>query len=220
MSGFKFKSEAFRNQKTAIQGRQKMVARIINPFNKESSTGHPENKRAMSSKATRSNNLPNMLPPPKIRISPRPTAFFFPRGSFIRRFRQLQTQRLSGFSLIEILIAMSITFFLLVGLAEMLCYSLWLKQKAEFHRTATDIISEKIETFKSLGPEDQALLPGNYREIIKDKNSDRMFLLEWEISEENNNLKKILLKLYPGTGKESTRPPTTAAFFLSESLQF
>ena len=124
----------------------------------------------------------------------------------------------SGFSLIEVLIAMALVFFLLVGLAEMFCYSILLKQKADTQRIAADVISEKIETLKSLGPEDPELLPGNYQEMIKDKNSERVFLLKWEISVGEKGLKKILFCLYPG--KDESKSPTRAIFFLSHSLQF
>jgi len=132
--------------------------------------------------------------------------------------KQNRRQAAPGFSLIEVLIAMSIVFFLLVGTAEMLCYSLLLKQKADTHRIAADLISQKLETLKSLRADDVLLTPGTHQETIKDKNSDRLFLLSWDVAESSDGLKKVSLSLYPAP--YGSKPPVRAVFYLSRSLEF
>ncbi len=123
-----------------------------------------------------------------------------------------------GFSLIEVLISMAITFFLLTGTAEMLCYSLLLKQKGDLHQIAADIISRKIEILKSLEPEHDWLSPGLHQETVKDENSGRLFFLIWEVSGGSAGLKKIQLTLYLEPGRN--QPVIRATFFRSETLGF
>ncbi|MGB9893403.1 MAG: type IV pilus modification PilV family protein [Candidatus Saccharicenans sp.] len=124
----------------------------------------------------------------------------------------------SGFSLLEVVIAMGIVFFLLLGTAEMLCYSFLLKQKADLHGLAADLVSKKLEQLKSLSSEDGLLSPGGHQEIIKDENSDRVFILDWEVINEVNGLKKIVLSLYPNSSKQKAL--LRAVFFRSERLGF
>jgi type II secretory pathway pseudopilin PulG len=132
--------------------------------------------------------------------------------------KQKRTGASSGFSLIETLISMAIVFFLLVGTAQMLCYSLLLKQKADTHRIAADLISKKLETLKSLRPDDSLLAPGIHQETTKDQNSDRHFLLSWEVDSSGDRLKKISLSisqtLYAG------KPVLKVIFYISNSLEF
>jgi len=123
-----------------------------------------------------------------------------------------------GFSLVETLIAMAIVFFLLVGLAQMLCYSLLLKQKGDLHQVSADLVSRKLELLKSLEGENEALSPGIHQETIQDYNSGRLFLLTWEVSESQSDLKKILVSLYPAPF--GSRPPVRACWLRSESLGF
>jgi|GEM_PF-805961 len=123
----------------------------------------------------------------------------------------------SGFSLVETMLAMALVFFLLAGTAQMLCYSFLLKQRADLHRISADLVSNKIEVLRSLGPEDEALSPGVHQETVQDKNSGRSFFLTWEVSEEDN-LKKIQLSLYPAPF--GSRPPLRACWFRSETLGF
>lgn len=124
----------------------------------------------------------------------------------------------AGFSLIEGLISMAITFFLLTGMAEMLCYSLLLKQKGDLHQTASDIITRKMEIFKSLEPEHDWLSSGVHEETVRDGNSERLFLLSWEVAEGPDGLKKIHLSLYSEPGR--SQPIIRATLFRSETLGF
>lgn len=143
---------------------------------------------------------PDQRPPEKIRIGG------FPGKNF------------PGFSLIETIFAMTIVFFLLSGAAQMLCYSFLLKHKAELQRISTDLISNKLETLKSLGPEHKDLTPGIHQESIADKNSGRYFLLTWEVTEVRAGLKKVYLSLY--SRPFGNRPPLRAVWFRSDWIGF
>lgn len=124
----------------------------------------------------------------------------------------------AGFSLVETLVAMSIVFFLLAGMAQVLCYSFLLKQKADLHRLSADIISRKVEVLKSLEPEDEALSPGVHQETVQDRNSGRSFFLTWEVIEEGEGLRKIQLSLFPAPF--GSRPPVRVSWYRSETLGF
>lgn len=123
----------------------------------------------------------------------------------------------AGFSLVETLVAMAIVFFLLAGLAQVLCYSFLLKQKADLHRLSADLISRKVEVLKSLEPEDEALSPGVHQETVQDKNSGRYFFLTWEVIEEEG-LRKVQLSLFPAPF--GSRPPVRVSWYRSETLGF
>lgn len=123
-----------------------------------------------------------------------------------------------GFSLIEVLIAMSIVFFLLLGMAQMLCYSLLLKQKADIHQISADIISQKLEYLKGLSPEHELLSPGQHQEIVKDESTERTFILNWEVTELPYRMKKITLSLHQNSAPH--RLPTRALLFRSDILGF
>jgi len=123
-----------------------------------------------------------------------------------------------GFSLIEVLIAMSIVFFLLLGMAQMLCYSLLLKQKADIHQLSANIISHKLEYLKALSPEDESLSPGQHQEAVKDESTDRIFILNWEVTALPYRMKKITLSLHQNSAPH--RLPTRAVLFRSDILGF
>ena len=102
-----------------------------------------------------------------------------------------------GSSLLEVTIAMGLVFFLLTGLAEMLASSLLIKQKADYHRLAADIISNELEQLKGAGVDTPDLSPGLHQKPVEEPNSGRRFLLSWEVIEISKNLKKICLSLSP-----------------------
>lgn len=123
-----------------------------------------------------------------------------------------------GFSLIETILALAIVFFLLTGLAQVICYSLLLKQKGDLHQVSADLISRKLELLKSLAPENEALLPGLHQETIQEAESGRLFLLNWEVNQSQDGLKKIQVSLYPDPFGH--RPPVRVCWLKSESLGF
>lgn len=126
---------------------------------------------------------------------------------------------LKGSSLLEVTIAMGLVFFLLTGLAQMMGSSLLIKQKADYHRLATDIISNQLERLKSAGDEAPALSPGLHQEPVQDPSSGKKFLLNWEVTEVNDNLKKVCLSLNP-TSASSRLTEVRATLYFSRRLNF
>ncbi len=126
---------------------------------------------------------------------------------------------LKGSSLLEVTIAMGLVFFLLTGLAQMMGSSLLIKQKADYHRLAADIISNQLERLKSAGVEAPALSPGLHQEPVQDPSSGKKFLLNWEITEVNDNLKKVCLSFYPASAS-SRLTEVRATLYFSRRLNF
>jgi len=124
-----------------------------------------------------------------------------------------------GSSLLEVTIAMGLVFFLLTGLAQMLVSSLLIKQKADYHRLAADIISNQFERLKSAGVEAPELSPGLHQEPIEDPASGKKLLLNWEVTEVNTNLKKVCLSLYPAQAS-SRLTEVRATLYFSRHLNF
>lgn len=133
-------------------------------------------------------------------------------------FTRKKRKKHAGFSLIETLISAGLLVFVIVGLCQTLCLGLILKQKADWQRISADVISSKIEKLKSLSPEDEELRPGKYSELISDLATGRKLLLEWEIKDEENDLKKIHITVnHP---ESTTIRPIKATFYYSNRLGF
>ncbi len=124
-----------------------------------------------------------------------------------------------GSSLLEVTIAMGLVFFLLTGLAEMLASSLLIKQKADYHRLAADIISNELEQLKGAGVDTPDLSPGLHQNPVEEPNSGRRFLLSWEVSEISKNLKKICLSLSP-TDVSQRLSEVRVTLYFSRHLNF
>ncbi|MGB9862844.1 MAG: type IV pilus modification PilV family protein [Candidatus Saccharicenans sp.] len=140
----------------------------------------------------------------------------------IRKIKLQNTKKTSdksnGFSLVEVLIGASLLVFVIVGLCQTLCLTLVLKQKADWHRVSSEILSLKIEKLKGLNPEDEELKAGHHAETTTEPASGRDVLLEWEITEESPGLKKICLQVsQPGL---SSARPSKATFYYSHRLGF
>ncbi|MDI6846389.1 MAG: type II secretion system protein [Candidatus Saccharicenans sp.] len=125
-------------------------------------------------------------------------------------------ERARGFSLVETIIAMGIIFFLLAGTVELLSYSLLLKHRSELHRVSGEIIFSRLEWFKSLDYQHQALTPGVHQETVKASGSELLFLLTWEVEEEDG-VKKIRMSLYQ---KPSGSRPPIRVFWLKSPEPF
>jgi prepilin-type N-terminal cleavage/methylation domain-containing protein len=100
-----------------------------------------------------------------------------------------------GFSLIELLISMSLIFFLLTGMAQLIILSCATKKKAEFHLTAASLACSKLEHLKSLPFESPELEQGCHAESVKDSLSAEVLLREWRVLDLAEDMKKIVLKV-------------------------
>lgn len=99
--------------------------------------------------------------------------------------------------MIELLISSSLILFLIMGIAQILIFSLAAKRTADSHFTAARRASAKLEEFKSLSFDDENLQAGMYEENITDPSSPDTFSIRWRIQDIDEGLKKVVLAIYP-----------------------
>ena len=122
-----------------------------------------------------------------------------------------------GFSLIEVLVAMTLALLLVVGAAELLTLSLWAKRKGDITATLTQALTARLETLKSRPFEDGALSPGEHAETVRGGPGDCLIAEEWEVTDDGDRMKRIGLRVRY-TGRPG--PETAAVLFILRDLGF
>jgi prepilin-type N-terminal cleavage/methylation domain-containing protein len=100
-----------------------------------------------------------------------------------------------GFSLIEVLMAMAFTSFLLTGMAELVLRSVQAKKATDENLRRTARLSAKLENFKALPFEAEDLRAGEYQAEVKDPSDGTAERLEWQIEDRGFNAKRIDLRI-------------------------
>lgn len=100
-----------------------------------------------------------------------------------------------GFSLIEVLVAMSLAFLLIAGTAELAAFSLWAKWKGDIVSGLAQAAASKLETLKSAPYEGETLKAGAYGETVVDPTSHAAFDESWTIEDVGVAQKKIRLDI-------------------------
>jgi len=123
----------------------------------------------------------------------------------------------SGFSMIELLIAMSITSILILGTAQLTLHSIHLKRKSDCLVRAAELASTTLEHFKSLPYDSMELEDAEYEESIEDERTNHLFFRSWTIRRVSASLKKIEVDCF---AKNYPRKKMRAALFFSRELGF
>ena len=122
----------------------------------------------------------------------------------------------SGFSLIEVLVAMALIFFLLTGTAELVIHSIRTKRKADENMKLASLLVSKLESLKTLPFESADLQAGFHSAEIGDEPEERR-REEWEVEDLTFNTKKIDLRVSSG---QAPQRPARSVLLLSKSLGF
>jgi prepilin-type N-terminal cleavage/methylation domain-containing protein len=123
----------------------------------------------------------------------------------------------SGFSMIELLIAMSITSILILGTAQLTLHSIHLKRKSDCLVRAAELASTTLEHYKSLPYGSMELEDAEYEESIEDERSNHLFFRGWTIRRVSASLKKIEVDCF---AKNHPRKKMRVALFFSRELGF
>ena len=115
---------------------------------------------------------------------------------------QLMNRERLGFSYIEILISFVITFLLILGTAQLTMVSLLSKQSSENRLKISELLSSKLELFKSHSFSGPALEEGNHEEHIKDLTNGLTYISNWRIQAVSANLTSIEIGCYPENSPE------------------
>jgi len=132
-------------------------------------------------------------------------------------FLTLKEKKGSGFSMIELLITMSITSILILGTAQLTLYSIHLKRKSDCLVRAAELASATLEHFKSLPYDSMELEDAEYEENLEDERSNHLFFRGWTIRRVSASLKRIEMDCF---AKNHPRKKMRVALFFSRELGF
>jgi len=121
-----------------------------------------------------------------------------------------------GFSLIDLLVSMTITSFLIMGMAQLMCHAILVKRKTDCSVRASELACLKIEHLRT------ATLSGEVPETsqseeLKDVRVNHTFLRKWRIHEVSPEAKIIEMECF---AINYPRKMTRITLILSTELGF
>lgn len=123
----------------------------------------------------------------------------------------------SGFTLIEVLISFSLTIFLLMGMGQLILYSLKVKTRTDCGLTSTLLASSKLTAFQSLAFENRELMEDFKEERVKEERTHKKYLVQWKIQDVDSTLKKIEITCTP---ENHTQKKAQLVLYLCKELRF
>jgi prepilin-type N-terminal cleavage/methylation domain-containing protein len=122
-----------------------------------------------------------------------------------------------GFSLIEVLISMTLALLLLVGTAELITLSIWAKRKGDTTSGLAQSLSARLEGLKSLSFGSDGLRPGEYSETVRDEAGRGLFLQEWTVEDAGERMIRVRIRVSPA-GRP--HPGAAATLWISKDVGF
>lgn len=108
----------------------------------------------------------------------------------------MNKNNLRGFTLMELLISFAIVAILLLGAAQLVLHSLYVKRTSDCGLESAELASDKLEYLKSLPFESQELEENSIVERIESQRRNDVFQLEWKVFDISSNMKKIEVECY------------------------
>ena len=121
-----------------------------------------------------------------------------------------------GFSLIDLLVAMTITSFLIMGIAQLMCHAILIKRKTDCSLRAAELACQEIEHLRTTVVSSETAETSQAEEFEDEKVNHRFFR-EWIIQDVSSAEKKIELDCY---AINYPRKRTRIALTLSTELGF
>ncbi len=125
--------------------------------------------------------------------------------------------RNQGFFLIDLIFASSIVIFLLVHLAQMLIMAQNSQNRYRDHLLASGFVMEQLAVLRAFPYQHVDLEPGTYIKECHDADSERMFVLDWTISDLSSDLKSVTIAC---SRKEDSKHKTETSLYISQELGF
>lgn len=123
----------------------------------------------------------------------------------------------AGFSLIEVLVAMTLALVLLLGTAELVTLSIWAGRKGDMTAGLTQALSNRLAALKSLAYATGGLVPGDYSESVDDGAGRGRTIHQWTVEDAGERMMKVRLKVSPA-GRARAAVSMTA--WISKDLGF
>jgi hypothetical protein len=122
-----------------------------------------------------------------------------------------------GISLIEVLVATSVTLLLLVGTAELILVSVRAGRKGDTTAALTEALAARAESLKSQAHGPGGLAPGAYAETIVDGAGRGPILHEWTVEDAGETMSRVRVKVSPA-GRPG--PAASLTLWISKDLGF
>ncbi len=122
-----------------------------------------------------------------------------------------------GFSLVEVLVAMSLTLLLLIGTAELIIVSVRAERRGDTTAALTEALAARAEALKSLARGPGGLVPGTYAETFADGAGRGVVLHEWTVEDAGATMSRVRIRVSP-----AGRPGAAASLtlWISKDLGF
>jgi len=125
--------------------------------------------------------------------------------------------RVQGFSLMELQVAFVVIIFFLLSTAQLLILSQSIQNRYKEHILILRLISEQLEHLRSLPFNSPEVAEGFYTDNLTELDSERVFRMNWTISDISPRLKSIDISCFPeGYKKRETK----TILYLSSDLEF
>jgi hypothetical protein len=111
--------------------------------------------------------------------------------------QKIPLKRIKGFSFIEILFSFVITFILILGTAQLTLLSMKIKQSSDTRLKVSELLSSKIELFKSQSFIGYELEDGPHEERLLDLMSGLTYIWSWNNQAVSTNLSHVEIGCYP-----------------------
>lgn len=108
-----------------------------------------------------------------------------------------RTNKNRAFSLIEVVIAIVITFTLILGTAQLTLNSLWSKKKSDLNFVTASVVSSILENLKSLPFSSSDLQEGDFSEKKEGDKAGLSCICIWQIQDNSEIMKSIKMECYP-----------------------
>jgi hypothetical protein len=131
--------------------------------------------------------------------------------------REKSKRKSQGFSFIEILTSFVIIFLLILGTAQLTMLSLLSKHSSEKRLKISELLSSKLELFKSLSFSGSAIEEGKHEETIKDLSSGLTYIWDWQQQSVSANLYSVEIGCFP---KNSPQSEIRLLLYFSRDLGF
>ena len=101
-----------------------------------------------------------------------------------------------GFTIMELLISFAIVTILLLGAAQLVLHSLYVKRASDCSLESAELASDKLEYLKSIPFESEELEENSVVERILSQRRNDVFRREWRIFDISSSMKKIEVECY------------------------
>jgi prepilin-type N-terminal cleavage/methylation domain-containing protein len=102
-----------------------------------------------------------------------------------------------GFTLIETLVGLTVTAFLIAGTAGLMLRAAHLKKRSDVLTAAAGLARGRLALLRAQAFESGELSAGIHEERVADRSTGRVFRLTWEVEPRGEALKFVLLKAAP-----------------------